>query len=147
MENKGQLTAQDIQIQGVLDNFLKLRAKQNTSATTHLDEDSLTAFVEGNLSQRESQPIVSHLIDCSFCRHITAELVKLDFAFAETEEIRPLISKTAEPSRISEVLNGLLSKIFGSNEEAVFALEEKKDEVESKEDETDGNSTNSNSTK
>ncbi|HQU82746.1 MAG TPA: hypothetical protein PKY59_06465 [Pyrinomonadaceae bacterium] len=130
MENKGQLTAQDIQIQGVLDNFLKLRAKENTSATTHLDEDSLTAFVEGNLSRRESQPIVSHLVDCSFCRHITAELVKLDYAFAETEEIRPVVSETAEPSRISEVLSGLLSRIFGSNEEAVFALEEKEEDSE-----------------
>lgn len=129
MENKGHLTAQDIQIQGVLDNFLKLRGKNNALAAAHLDEDSLTAFVEGNLGQRESQPIVSHLVDCSFCRHVTAELIKLDYAFAETEELRP-VKAEAEPSRISEVLSGLLARIFGSNEEAVFALEEKKEDSE-----------------
>lgn len=129
MENKGQLTAQDIQIQGVLDNFLKLRNKQTTSTATHLDEDSLTAFVEGNISERESKPIISHLVDCSFCRHVTAELIKLDYAFAETEEIIP-VKANAEPSSISEVLSGLLTRIFGSSEEAVFALEEKKEDSE-----------------
>lgn len=141
MENKGHLTAQDIQIQGVLDNFLKLRSTNNNStAKTHLDEDSLTAFVEGNLGRRESQSIVSHLVNCSFCRHITAELVKLDYAFAEIEEVRP-VKAEAEPSRISEVLSGLLARIFGSNEEAVFALEEKKEDSEKAEktDDTEEN--------
>lgn len=136
MENKGHLTAQDIQIQGVLDSFLKLRAVKDSTTITHLDEDSLTAFVEGNLGRRESQPIVSHLVDCSFCRHITAELIKLDYTFAEVEELRPVAAKTEEPSRISEVLSGLLSRIFGSNEETVFALEEK-DETKEKVEKTE----------
>lgn len=134
MENKGQLTAQDIQIQGVLDSFLKLRAKNNlTAQTAHLDEDLLTAFVEGSLSVRESQPVVTHLVDCSFCRHVTAELIKLDYAFAETAEIRPFAAAKAEPSRISEVLSNLLGKIFGSNEGAVFAHEEKEETAEKSE--------------
>lgn len=130
MENKWQLQAQDIQIQGLLDNFLKLRSSgnyQEISKENHLSEDSLAAFVEGNLNQREATPIVSHLVDCSFCRHVTAELVRLDFAFAETEVARPVMSETAEPSRISEVLSGLMGRIFGSNEGAVFAHEEKEE--------------------
>lgn len=134
MENRGHLTAQDIQIQGVLDSFLKLRAKNNIATqTTHLDEDSLTAFVEGNLSARESQPVVTHLVDCSFCRHVTAELVKLDYAFAEAEETRPAAVEQAEPSRISEVLSGLLGRIFGASEGAVFAHEEKENTDEKSE--------------
>lgn len=130
MENKWQLQAQDIQIQGLLDNFLRLRSSgnyQEISRENHLSEDSLAAFVEGNLNQREATPIVSHLVDCSFCRHVTAELVRLDFAFAETEFARPVMSETAEPSRISEVLSGLMGRIFGSNEGAVFAHEEKEE--------------------
>lgn len=133
MENKWQLQAQDIQIQGLLDNFLKSRSAnsyQETSKEDHLGEDSLAAFVEGNLNRRETTPVVSHLVDCSFCRHVTAELVRLDYAFAEMEEVRTVSNEAGEPSRISEVLNGLLAKIFGSNEGAVFAHEEKREEKE-----------------
>jgi hypothetical protein len=136
MENKWQLQAQDIQIQGLLDNFLKLRSADNyqgMSKENHLSDDSLAAFVEGNLNQRETKPIVSHLVDCSFCRHVTAELVKLDYAFAETEEIRGVNTGVSEPSRISEVLNGLLARIFGSNDGAVFAHEEKEENSEQSE--------------
>ncbi len=133
MENKRQLQKQDIQIQGLLDNFLKLRSSVNyreISKENHLSEDSLTAFVEGSLNQRETTPIVSHLVDCSFCRHVTAELVKLDYAFAEMEEVRTVSSEVKEPSRISDVLNGLLARILGSNDGAVFAHEEKEEDSE-----------------
>ncbi len=139
MENKRQLQAQDIQIQGLLANFLKLRSSdgyREISKENHLSEDSLAAFVEGNLNQRETTPIVGHLVDCSFCRHVTAELVRLDFAFAETEEIRPIMSEVSEPSRISEVLSGLMARIFGSNDGAVFAHEEK-EEASDKSDKTE----------
>lgn len=87
MENTGKINLQEIKIQGLLDGFLNLRtANDNLSNESwHLDEDLLSAFVEGNLNPRESQPIVSHLVDCSFCRHITTELVRLDLAFAGEE--------------------------------------------------------------
>jgi hypothetical protein len=124
MENTGQLHSQEIKIQGLIDRYLKAKtANNNVSEAQHLDEDSLTAFVEGNLSQREAQPIVSHLVDCSFCRHITAELVRLDLAFA-VEEIPLGVVQNEQPSKISEVLNGLLSRIFGTNDSAVFAHQE-----------------------
>lgn len=139
MENKWQLQAQDIQIQGLLDNFLRLRSSDNyreISTENHLSDDSLAAFVEGNLNHRQTKPIVSHLVDCSFCRHVTAELVKLDYAFAETEEVRTVRSDVSEPSKISEVLNGLMTRIFGANDGAVFAHEQKEEDSEkSKEDE------------
>jgi hypothetical protein len=136
MENTGNLHAQEIKIQGLIDRYLKAKTVNNNGEGQHLDEDSLTAFVEGNLSQRESKPIVSHLVDCSFCRHITAELVRLDLAFA-IEEIPLAAVQNEQPSKISEVLNGLLSRIFGTNDAAVFAHQEEEkapEETEKAED-------------
>jgi len=140
MENTGNKNIEEIRIQGLLDRYLNRQAvTENVSANpNHLDEDSLTAFVEGNLSERESKPIVSHLVDCSFCRHVTSELVRLDFAFAD-EKVHAIAEET-QPSKVSEVLSGLLAKIFGTNDGAVFAhheTEEKpeKQEIEKEEEE------------
>ncbi|MGC2236419.1 MAG: hypothetical protein WA584_09670 [Pyrinomonadaceae bacterium] len=124
MENTEKLQPQEIQIQGLIDRYLKANTANNLQVEAqHLDEDTLSAFVEGNLNQRESKPIVSHLVDCSFCRHITAELVRLDLAFAG-EEVQPVISQSEQPSKISEVLSGLLSRLFGTNDGVVFAHQE-----------------------
>ena len=130
MENEGQLNSENIQIQRLLNSFLPLRTANNglPSDGQHLDEDSLTAFVEGNLAQRETQPIVNHLVECSFCRHVTAELVRLDLAFADEE--LPSVVNGSQPSKISEVLSGLLARIFGNNDGAVFAHQEKEEELE-----------------
>ena len=67
--------------------------------------------------------MVAHLVDCSFCRHVTTELVRLDLAFAETDMVE-IRAETSEPSRVSEVLSGILSRIFGTNDGAVFAHQE-----------------------
>lgn len=132
MINKGKTTTttEDLMIQGLLGNYLRFRsANSSLTSDKHLDDDSLTAFVEGNLSERESTPIVSHLVDCSFCRHVTAELVKLDFAFAGEEAPAPVVESA--PTSVSDVLNNLLSRIFGTSDSAVLAHQE----PEEKEDE------------
>ncbi len=129
MENKGQINSENIQIQGLLDRYLRLKGNGLLAAGQHLDEDLLTAFVEGNLRQRESQPIVKHLIDCSFCRHITAELIKLDFALADEEAVQVAVDD-GKPSRVSDVLSGLLSRIFVTTDDAVFAHQEKEENME-----------------
>ena len=129
MENKKFTNPQDIQIQGLLDRYLHSQASdKNASSEKHLDEDILTAFTEGNLNEREAQPIVSHLVDCSFCRHVTAELVRLDLAFAG-EDVQ-IATAENQPFKISEVLSGLLSRIFGTNDGAVFAHQEKEADSE-----------------
>lgn len=134
MINKGQINAEEIKIQGLLDRYLRFRTANNNykETETHLDEDSLTAFVEGRVNERESPSIIGHLIDCSFCLHVTGELAKLNSVFAEDEIA--VVVPTKEPTRVSEVLSGLLSRIFGSNDGAVFAHEEKEEEKEEKED-------------
>lgn len=132
MENTGKINPLDIKIQGLLDRYLKVRSVENVAFTSqdHLDEDTLSAFVEGNIKEREAKPIVTHLVDCSFCRNITTELVRLDLAFEGTTES----SRAAEmqPTKIADVLSGILNRIFGSNEGAVFAHHEDEDKKEEK---------------
>jgi hypothetical protein len=131
MESTNQNDPQIGKIQGLLDHYLATRETERSAdnfASAHLDEDSLAAFVEGTISDREAKPAVSHLVDCSFCRHVTAELISLNAAFAENEVITAQPA-SKEPSRVSDVLSGILERMFGSNESAVFAHsdEEKKD--------------------
>jgi hypothetical protein len=135
MHNTGETNPLEIKIQGLLDRFLKVRSAERGIVTDqgHLDEDTLAAFVEGNVRDREAKPIVAHLIDCSFCRNITAELVKLDLAFAGETELAPTPVAETQPTRIADVLGGILTRIFGANEGAVFAHhedEEQKNAVE-----------------
>lgn len=129
MENTGRTNPLEIKIQGLLDRFLKVRSAENGASAgsqEHLDEDTLAAFVEGNINERASKPVVSHLVDCSFCRNITAELIRLDLAFAgETESVA--VAET-QPTKIADVLSGILTRIFGSSEGAVFAHHEDEDE-------------------
>ena len=125
MKNTEQMNPPELKIQGLLDRYLASQRSIGVEVGgPHLDEDHLAAFTEGNLSEREAMPIVAHLADCSFCRHITAELVRLDLALeSESGPVRTA-SEATEPTRISAVLNGLLSRIFGTNDGAVFAHNE-----------------------
>lgn len=127
MENDIKLNPQELQIQGLIGRYLAERNTNSPAESGHIDEDSLAAFVEGTLNARESDSVVSHIVDCGFCRHATAELVRLDLAFAE-DEAPAITESSAQPARISEVLSGIFSKIFGTTDGAVFAHEEKKDE-------------------
>ena len=135
MENEIKLNPQELQIQGLIGRYLVSRNTSNTAATGHIDDDSLSAFVEGTLNVRQSDSIVSHLVNCGFCRHTTAELVKLDLAFAE-ESIPALAETSSEPSKISEVLSGIFSKIFGTTDGAVFAHEDQEDKAKKEKEES-----------
>lgn len=121
------MSTEEQRMQRLLEAFLVSRKSLKSSAAEtsfHIDEDFLTAFAEGNLGERESTPVVSHLVVCGFCRHKTAELVRLDLAFSGSDEdMRPRTAN--EPHRLSDVLTGLLSKIFGPADGAVFAHNEK----------------------
>ena len=134
MENT-QLNPQELKIQGLIDRYLNHRdaALGPDALERHIDQDSLAAFTEGTLSEREAAPLVRHLVDCSFCRHITAELVRLDLAFAESPA--PESVPSAEPMKVSEVLSGLFSKIFGTTDGAVFAHNETEKSEEDKDEE------------
>jgi hypothetical protein len=131
--DKGKMNPREIKIQGLLDGYLQINLSNNNHEKPHhLDEDTLTAFVEGNLTEREAEPVTTHLVGCSFCRHITAELIKLDLAFAG--EALPKLAEKSEPTKVSEVLSGVLSSIFGTTDGAVFAHQESEEEEEEEKD-------------
>lgn len=134
MTNANNMTAEETKLQGILAAYLTSR-KEEAPATPHLDHDTLAAFTEGTLNERETAPAVSHLVECSYCRHITAELVRLDLAFADEPMMARTGSETEKPTKVSQVLSGLFEKIFGSSENAVFAHEEKKDDEKKEDDE------------
>lgn len=128
MNSKAQLSESEAKIQRALGMFLGSQENWGDPAKhqSHIDEDMITAFVEGNLSEKEAKPVVSHLVDCSFCLHVSAELVRLESAFAEAPVV---VSET--PTESVGVFSGILEKLFGGSESAVFAHEEKDDESDS----------------
>lgn len=143
MANVENLNPEEMKIQGLLGRYLNARSSAEHAINTgvdHLDEDTLSAFIEGGLSQREAKPIVSHLVDCTFCRHMTSELVRLDLAVADPIDSRQPVQEQ-EPAKISQVLNGILSRIFGTRDGAVFAHHES-EENEKEQQEEDENTDN-----
>lgn len=127
MANKETQNSHETIIQGLLSSYLPKRNAGFASIKgPHLDEDALAAFTEGTVNEREAGPMITHLVDCSFCRHVTADLIRLNAAFAD--EAVPAIP-AGEPMGISDVLNGLFSKIFGTTDGAVFAHNEDEEET------------------
>lgn len=86
----------------------------------HLDDDSTSAFVEGCLNENESDPLIAHLVQCSACRHTTAQLVRLESELvAETE-----VTLDESPGRMRSFLENLAARITPSFEEdVVFAYQ------------------------
>lgn len=115
-----------------------LRRTHSSSAQTlpvgaHLDEDMLSAFVEGRLSEVESAPLVKHLVSCSSCRHITAQLIRLDTELAgRASEARA--PEREEPGRLRRLLSDLASRVLPSTETEVFAYHAPADDFEQKDE-------------
>lgn len=93
-----------------------LRAEASTS---HLDEDTISAFVDGGLTLRELDPVVAHLADCGYCRTSTAALLRLEAEFAEMAA--PAREMQPESAGLAEALSTWFAKLFGSSAESVFA--------------------------
>ena len=98
------------------------------SATLHLDEDAMSAFVEGQLSDHETRSIISHLTLCGFCRDFTARLIRLESTFTPDEE-STMVEET--PSRLRRFLERFASQVIpSSGEDAVFAYQNPDENVE-----------------
>jgi hypothetical protein len=104
-------------------------------AGAHLDEDALSAFVEGRLGERESAPIISHLVNCNSCRRFTAELVRLESELGAVEPGAPP-PPSEEPGRIRRLLDKLASHVLPESDE-VFAYHAPADDFEPKADDKD----------
>lgn len=91
-------------------------------AGAHLDEDALSAFVEGQLGERESAPLISHLVACGSCRRITAQLIRLEDELEGGPETAPAPVTEEGRGRLRRFLAELSERVLPSSEEdAVFA--------------------------
>lgn len=89
----------------------------------HPDEDTLCAFIEGHLEENAASEMVSHLIACSSCRRVTAEVTRFDATPDLDVEIVNEVEET-EPGRFRQMLENLASRVFpASNEDVVFAYQ------------------------
>lgn len=104
----------------------------------HPDEDTICAFIEGRLEEAASSEMVSHLIVCSSCRHITAQSTRLDSQI--TAEYDAPVDE-AGPGRLRTMLEGLAARVIPeSQEDVVFAYqnppEQEGEDIESTGDES-----------
>jgi hypothetical protein len=112
-----------MEIRYLIDQRLKARASAKTAVPgdAHLDEDAISAFVEGRLVEAESAPLVSHLILCASCRHATALLIRVESQFQPEPDPTP----DESPGRVGLLLERLAAGFTPSLEEdAVFAYQE-----------------------
>jgi hypothetical protein len=87
----------------------------------HLDEDAVSAFVEGRIEENESSSIVSHLVACGTCRDATARLIRLESLAMDDDEV---IVPGHSPSRLRQWLEDLTAQVVPSTgEDAVFAYQ------------------------
>ena len=114
-------------VHGRLNSFASVKTEP-ISATLHLDEDAMSAFVEGQLNENETRSIISHLTSCGSCRDFTARLIRLESTFTADEE-STMVEET--PSRLRRFLEGLASQVIPpSGEDAVFAYQNPDENVE-----------------
>jgi hypothetical protein len=131
-----QFNQENQQIGQLLGAFLKGK-KSETPAAAHLDEDSISAFVDGALSNREAEPIMKHLVGCSPCRKITAQLARLAEELNEQPEAIP--SAAPQTNRLQQFMQTLGLSSLGLGDEAVFAHNDSAEE-DKKEDSENQNS-------
>ncbi len=97
----------------------------SAAAGSHIDEDTIAAFIEGRLRDDECQPVVAHLAACGLCRRTSAQFVRLenqvdDAALPELER--------EEPGSFESILARLRSAVPSANEEVVFAYQNPEDD-------------------
>ena len=109
-------------IRGMIAQRLKVVAAaelSNVPNQTHLDEDTIAAFVEGRLQDNECQSVLAHLAACGLCRRTSAQMVQLENqidaeAASEIED---------EPGRLESLLSKLGSLVPAAGEDVVFAYQ------------------------
>jgi hypothetical protein len=122
-------------LRSMVHHHLRLTNPFAQTVGVHLDEDMLAAFTGGHLSETESAPIIKHLVGCSSCRRITAQLIRLDSELAGEEHSTP--ARQEEPHRILGFLSDLASRAFPSTDTEVFAYHAPADDFEKKDEAKD----------
>jgi putative zinc finger protein len=107
-------------IRTMIDHRLKSMSESEAAALpseSHLDEDTISAFVEGRLDAAESKPVVTHLTACGSCRRVSAQLVRLENQIDAEEAV------DEEPGRLQAFLSNLSSVVSPGGEDVVFAYQ------------------------
>lgn len=120
MTTRGRTTKTEA-IRTMIDNRLKSISETEAAASSsvsHLDEDTISAFVEGRLEATESKPVVTHLTACGSCRRISAQLVRLESQIDAEPE-----AAADEPGRLQAFLSNLSSIVSPGGEDVVFAYQ------------------------
>ncbi len=122
------------QITMLVDSYLRHPGSvDQMEAGQHLDEDALNAFVEGALSEAESEPLIRHLVECGICRRFTGELVRLAIELGEIDE-NQRVTESA-PSNIRQFLSDLASRIgLAAEDDTVFAYHAPAEDFRPKDD-------------
>jgi len=110
-------------IRRLIDARLKARTRRNAAraVAAHPDEDVINAFVEGWLEESESKSLISHLVSCPSCLHLTAQLIRLDPA---TEDVVSP-SAAADQGPLQRFFERLATGVMPSiQEDAVFAYQD-----------------------
>lgn len=118
-------------IRYMIEQRLKTRMAVESSSSapsSHLDEDAICAFVEGQLDEAESLPIISHLVACASCRHNTAQLIRLESRFDAEDVGATLNDGSGRVRRLFERLAAGLTPSF--EEDVVFGYQSPADEPE-----------------
>jgi hypothetical protein len=101
------------------------------SSVSHLDEDTISAFVEGRLEATESKTVVTHLTACGSCRRASAQLVRLENQIDAEPGAAP-----EEPGRLQAFLSNLSSVVSPGGEDVVFAYQNPAEEKSEQSDDT-----------
>lgn len=113
-------------MQHLIELRLKARLREQSltnAAQVHPDDDLINAFVEGRLEAAESTLLISHLVACADCLHLTSELVR--FA-PEMDEVSSSSGPADDHNPLRRFLDRIAEGAMPSIEEdAVFAYEEK----------------------
>ena len=114
------------QFEGLLSLYLRERQteKNFNNIHSHLDEDSLSAFVEGALTQSQAAPILKHLIDCILCRRVTAQLAELSNVLDESSFNTDVVKLS---NNWREFWSTLTESVFRPYDNVVTAHEEEKE--------------------
>jgi hypothetical protein len=112
-------------ISRLIDVRLRCRWQDESAAAApaeHPDDDAITAFVEGRLGEADAAPIVSHLVGCAACLHLTAQLIR---GAEQMDEVSSASMPEAEPGPLRRLFDRMAAGLIPSvNEDAVFAYHE-----------------------
>jgi len=112
-------------IERLIDVRLKARFQDGPLPATsapHLDDDIISALIEGRLGQAESLSMVSHLVNCATCLHLTANLIRFE---ADMNEVGSASMPEQDPGPLRKFLDRIAEGVIPLDEEAVVAYQEK----------------------